>query len=88
MKNEGICLEKLNVTADDSRDEAKMERFIPYRLDEMLFDPSQYNPHIKEWAFYLPKEVNFVCLMFLDFNKKKALSYKLTFFTLHLHPAI
>ncbi|KAK4016122.1 hypothetical protein OUZ56_031080 [Daphnia magna] len=48
--NLGSCLENVNVTAGDSRDENKIERFLPLSLNDMIKYPT--DTFLQQWAFY------------------------------------
>ena len=50
------------MTAGDSRDNSHIERFLPYRLEYMLFGHLQYPDYwyLEEMAFYPVKKVTSV----------------------------
>lgn len=51
----GSCLENVNVTAGDSRDENKIERFLPLSLNDMIKYPT--DTFLQQWAFYPIRQV-------------------------------
>ena len=61
----GLCLEKLNVTAGDSRDSQGRERFLPFNLEDHMFTSVFKGSrgtaaYLKNWAFYPIKEVFYI----------------------------
>ena len=60
----GSCLEKLNVTAGDSRDDRGRERFLPFNLEDHLLNGVLKEmrgtaAYLHKWSFYPAKEVFF-----------------------------
>lgn len=53
-------MEKVNVSVVDSRDENKLERFLPLDLEDMIFGHIKYPDFwwVQEWSYYPLKLVS------------------------------